>query len=54
MKKRRTYIVGILITVFLLAGIGNMYYTGNRFNKIRRTGNGRFLQSRAQCRYIPL
>ena len=26
MKKRRTYIVGILITVFLLAGIGNMYY----------------------------
>jgi hypothetical protein len=26
MKKRRTYIVGILITVILLAGIGNMYY----------------------------
>lgn len=26
MKKRRTYIVGILITVTLLAGIGNMYY----------------------------
>lgn len=26
MKKRRKYIVGILITVFLLAGIGNMYY----------------------------